>query len=245
MPKAASLLLLLALVFTGLAGCTPTPAPIPTPTPEPEPTPPPAPLVITTRTVQRSTDNITVDLQIPVLSGLADTARQDELNADFAATAAAFADGLEEQADADAEFAAAEGFEFRPYDARTMFNVPYNRDGRFSLTVTYSDYTGGAHGMYARATLNLDTATGNELTLADLFPDDPDYLRTIRDELLRQITAEPDHYFPDAAESLATIPANQSFYLQGDTVVVYFSLYEIAPYAAGMPEFVIPLPPAD
>ncbi|MFA7078597.1 MAG: RsiV family protein [Syntrophomonas sp.] len=34
---------------------------------------------------------------------------------------------------------------------------------------------------------------------------------------------------------------NQSYYIQNGVLVVYFSQYEIAPYAAGIPEFKIPL----
>ena len=31
----------------------------------------------------------------------------------------------------------------------------------------------------------------------------------------------------------------QKFYIQDDNIVVYFDLYDIAPYAAGIPEFII------
>ena len=36
-----------------------------------------------------------------------------------------------------------------------------------------------------------------------------------------------------------SIEDKQKFYIQDDNIVVYFDLYDIAPYAAGIPEFKI------
>ena len=36
-----------------------------------------------------------------------------------------------------------------------------------------------------------------------------------------------------------SIEDKQKFYIQDDNIVVYFDLYDIAPYAAGIPEFII------
>ncbi|MPM36569.1 hypothetical protein SDC9_83168 [bioreactor metagenome] len=35
------------------------------------------------------------------------------------------------------------------------------------------------------------------------------------------------------------IKENQKFYLEDEKIVIYFDLYDIAPYAAGIPEFPI------
>ena len=35
------------------------------------------------------------------------------------------------------------------------------------------------------------------------------------------------------------IKNNQKFYIKDDSIVIFFDLYEIAPYVAGVPEFII------
>ena len=59
-------------------------------------------------------------------------------------------------------------------------------------------------------------------------------------EINRQISKDPDRYFP-GKDGFNGISDNQNFlYLKMGNIVVYFGLYEIAPYASGISEFVIP-----
>jgi len=229
--KFITLLLLLCLAAAGCAAKQPT---VPVDTPPAEfPT-----IEIRTETVRYRTEYISVNLNYPIINGLSDTAREEELNASFAAAAAAFKDNLETEATAWAKEAAAGGYEFRPYAADIIYDVPYNQNGLLSLRVTYGSYTGGAHGAAFRETLNLDTVNGETLHLRDFFAAEADYLTLVREEIARQIAAAPDSFFPGVAETLA-VPEDR-FYLTDGAVVVYFSEYELAPYAAGLPEFTVP-----
>ena len=108
--------------------------------------------------------------------------------------------------------------------------------------------------MTFRDSYNIDLNTGRQLALKDLFKEGTDYKEIINREIERQIAADPDKFFTGEEWGFKTISDNQAFYL-GDAgtaedgvspggnvpgLVVYFDLYEIAPYVAGFPEFKIP-----
>ena len=50
---------------------------------------------------------------------------------------------------------------------------------------------------------------------------------------------DPDRYFT-GKDGFNGINENQSFYIKNKKLIIYFGLYEIAPYASGISEFVIP-----
>lgn len=90
---------------------------------------------------------------------------------------------------------------------------------------------------------HIDKATGDEVTLKDLFAEGADYVGALSEEVLRQMKAQmaqdPDlAYFP---EEFTAIDPEQNFYwnTDGDLVLV-FDEYTLAAGSMGMPEFVIP-----
>lgn len=82
----------------------------------------------------------------------------------------------------------------------------------------------------------LDLRAGKTMAISDLFDD----VRTAKiipaSGVSESIRANPDMFFEDAAEN-AGVPDDQQFYLQDGQVVLHFSIYELAPYAAGLPKF--------
>jgi hypothetical protein len=94
--------------------------------------------------------------------------------------------------------------------------------------------------MTDRVAYNYDLNTGNEIKLASMFKMDFNYKDFINKEILRQMKTSEDIFFYDGEEKFKTISDEQRFYLSEGNIVIYFSLYEIAPYAAGIPEFKIP-----
>lgn len=46
--------------------------------------------------------------------------------------------------------------------------------------------------------------------------------------------------FPEVLESFPGIEEKQNFYIDGDQLVIYFTPYQIGPYAAGVISFPIP-----
>ena len=114
-----------------------------------------------------------------------------------------------------------------------------NKDDIISFYIDYYQFTGGAHGITNRVAYNIDVATGNELKLEDIFKKDFLYKDVINNEISRQIKKDPDRYFT-GKDGFNGINENQNFYIKNKKLVIYFELYEIAPYASGISEFVIP-----
>ena len=81
---------------------------------------------------------------------------------------------------------------------------------------------------------------GEILNLSDLFKDKVNYKEVINNEIRKQIEDMVKKDKENAGVyQFTTISDNQKFYIQDDNIVIFFDLYEIAPYAAGIPEFKI------
>ena len=124
--------------------------------------------------------------------------------------------------------------------ADASFEVKKNTSNVISILVKYYKYSGGAHGYYEYIPYNIDLRNGNNLTLKEIFNPDKDYKTIINKEIESQIKElgqkEKDL---DKIYDFYGIKENQKFYLDDGKIVVYFDLYDIAPYAAGVPEFPI------
>jgi hypothetical protein len=198
-------------------------------------------LTITTKQVQQNSETIQVDLSIPVIDGLQDSKLQQQLNNRFEQDALNFANDTATQAGEDVKEAAKSGYPFRQYNATTAYKTAYNQNGLLSITVDYYQFTGGANGTTDRIPYNYDLVTGQELSLQDLFKTGVNYEETINREITAQIRANPEgEYFTQPDMEFKTIDDNQPFYLTDGGLVVYFGQAEIAPHAAGIPEFKIP-----
>ncbi|KPC98132.1 hypothetical protein LR69_03685 [Geobacillus sp. BCO2] len=78
------------------------------------------------------------------------------------------------------------------------------------------------------------------MKLSDLFKQGSRYQQVIVEEIVKQIEKEPDLYFGNAVDVVKELKDGQPYYLTPKGMVVYYGLYEIAPYAAGIREFLIP-----
>ncbi|EGT2203068.1 copper amine oxidase domain-containing protein [Clostridioides difficile] len=124
--------------------------------------------------------------------------------------------------------------------ANVDFELKKNTDSALSIKVRYYTYSGGAHGFYQDIAYNVDMRTGKFLELMDLFKDNTKYKEVIDEEIKRQIAElEKKDEENIGIYNFKGIKENQNFYLQDDNLVIYFDLYDITPYAAGIPEFSI------
>lgn len=108
-----------------------------------------------------------------------------------------------------------------------------------SLQLNLYSYSGGAHGTSQVISITTNTLTGEIYEIKDLFKEEVDYNRLITDMILKEIEKDPVNYFPDYEETIVSKDGNYSFYIDGDKLVVYFGLYDIAPYAAGIRYFMV------
>ena len=119
----------------------------------------------------------------------------------------------------------------------------YYMDGRYlSFTQENYDYSGGAHGMPYWIGYTFDLETGNELLLSDIVADDEG---TIKESVTRYFTEiynkNPDEYWDGAVDIVNENTSLQSpFYLSDEGIVFYYGPYELAPYAGGFKEVVVP-----
>lgn len=108
-----------------------------------------------------------------------------------------------------------------------------------SLTISFSQFTGGAHPMTYVRDYNFDLNTGKLVQLNELFNEEGKkiYKKVIDNFIIDQINKNPENYFKDEFKG---IKEDSQFYLTKDSIVVFFQLYEIAPYSSGITEFKIP-----
>ena len=141
------------------------------------------------------------------------------------------------------------------------FNVswkPTQENSNFvSFILTTSAFTGGAHGYETLTSFNYDVVNKKEVTLADLFPQDPSYLKTVSDFVRKDLTTqfrtrlEIKTQADEANFQASVIPmmmdgttpdANNFsvFTFTPDAVTIYFNQYDVAPYSMGQSFVVMP-----
>ncbi|MEW9097346.1 MAG: WG repeat-containing protein [Clostridiaceae bacterium] len=136
----------------------------------------------------------------------------------------------------------------KPIDANVQLDYTYYGDFEieffkknllvFQLT-GYIYHFGAAHGMPSKNYPHIDLVSGRFYELKDLFKKDSDYVKVLSDIIGEQIKNNPEYsyVFPDTYKG---IRSDQPFYVDENSLYIYFEPYEIAPYAAGFPTFKIP-----
>ena len=144
------------------------------------------------------------------------------------------------------EYAVANNFPVRPFDVVSVYEITYNSDCVLSLYFDRYEYTGGAHGITIRTSDSWNIACSSLIKISDLFLIPEDVNTFITDMIVEQIDhelmaeAEGFPYFENY-EALVKEHFNpKNFYLNNRGVIMYFQQYEIAPYARGIPEFLLP-----
>lgn len=179
------------------------------------------------------------NIKIPVIKGLKNEKMQSEINKAFQKRALELKEQMTSDGKKALEDAKNYGYEARPYILLVDYDISYNEKNIISITSTYHQYTGGAHGNTLTETSNINLKTGEKIVLKDLFKEGVNYKKIITEEIKKQMAAG-NKFYPGAAATLDSISDDQSFYITEDGIVIYYQPYEIAPYATGTPEFKIP-----
>lgn len=119
------------------------------------------------------------------------------------------------------------------------FQVVFYRGRLLQLLLEGYDYPfGAAHGMPSRVYPPVDLGSGRFYKLEDLFKPGSDYLKVLSAIVKKQIDSGAYPYvWPDSYKGIS---ADQLFYVTADALHLLFAPYEIAPYAAGFPDFAVP-----
>lgn len=103
----------------------------------------------------------------------------------------------------------------------------------------YDYYFGAAHGMPIKNYYHIDLSNGQIYSLKDLFLDHADYVSAMNKMISQRMKEEQQQENSMYFDDFSTIAKDQFFHLTKDGMVIYFYPYDIAPYAAGFPEFKI------
>lgn len=115
------------------------------------------------------------------------------------------------------------------------YEIKTNERGILSLTLSNYAFSGGAHGLTIMKSLTFDVTTGKLYSLEDLFKKDSNYVDVLSEIIKLQIK---ERQIPLITE-FNKIKPDQDFYIADKALVIYFQLYELAPYAYGFPQFPI------
>lgn len=172
----------------------------------------------------------------------------DKLNSLYRTTARMYEKNnvmsLYQRAIVDYEYAKANQYPFRGYESYVDYTVTYNDNGILSLYFDRYEYTAGAHGSTLRQSDSWALKRGRRLRLSDFYPMDKNYREEVISLILVDIEgnkrkADMD-YFEDYESLVRENFKADQFYLTEEGIVIYFQQYDIAPYAYGLPTFLIP-----
>ncbi len=130
------------------------------------------------------------------------------------------------------------------YELIYDYTITYNENNIISLYFDNYIFSGGAHGSTTRTSQNWNMLYGNQFTLDKLFPDNPNYLINILQNINKQIEENIQsgngQYFDNYCKLVLETFNTQNFYILSDSLfAIYFQQYDIAPYSSGIPVFEI------
>ncbi|NLM62115.1 MAG: DUF3298 domain-containing protein [Clostridiales bacterium] len=125
------------------------------------------------------------------------------------------------------------------------FSTEYNKDGIVSFMITVVSYQGGAHDNIAIMSETFDLSNGTRITADNLFTvSEEEYTTRIKQYILAEMDKNVEKgdamYFDNYHELLDATYDKEAFVLTEDSLHVYFQVYDLAPFAAGLIQFDIP-----
>lgn len=126
------------------------------------------------------------------------------------------------------------------YEVYQNYKITFNFRNIISLFIDEYTFTGGAHGSTIRTSQTWDLNQGRQIELYQFF-NNPYFLLQILKDIKMQIKENSSIYFDDACCLLIDTFNPQSYYLEPNSIIIYFQQYDIAPYSSGIREFPINL----
>lgn len=133
-------------------------------------------------------------------------------------------------------------FNFFEFDI--SYTITLNKGCMVSLYMEEYTFMGGAHGSTIRTSETWDFMTGKQIFLKNLYEDELLLRDKVRENIEKQIAERvktaPESFFDNYKKLVGDTLNLNSFYLTPEGAAIYFQQYDIAPYAAGFPEFPLP-----
>ena len=126
-----------------------------------------------------------------------------------------------------------------PWEVNINGEVVFQSPSVITVSVDSYTYTGGAHGNGVVTLLNFNPETGDLYTQDELYKKSPEFMKLVEDYFKTEIDKKgndnpKDYFFGEDFK----LPENIGFNEEG--VVFLYNTYEMASYAQGITEFVIP-----
>ncbi len=135
-----------------------------------------------------------------------------------------------------------EGYEFLPYMAEHSFEITYNRDKLISLILSDCIFAGWTHPDYMMYAVTYNLETGKAVSLGELLNmSEEDVYEKVFDLFKNMIEQNPESFYHDSLVCLEEALSELKWYLAEDGIHFFINPYEIAPYAAGVIETVLPI----
>ncbi|TYR80799.1 DUF3298 and DUF4163 domain-containing protein [Priestia megaterium] len=115
------------------------------------------------------------------------------------------------------------------------FELKTNQRDVLSLTLINYAFSGGAHGLTVVVPLTFNLKTGKTYQLKDLFKKDSDYVSVLSKIVGEQIKRRDIMVLGE----YTGIKPDQDYYIADKSLVLFYQLYDLAPYAYGIPYFPI------
>ena len=153
---------------------------------------------------------------------------------------------LFERAKEQAGFLPPDETSFPSYQWQITYQITYNEGCVTSLYADHYSYMGGAHGSTLRTSNTWNFKNGKRICLPTCFSmSDFDLslqralFQTIEEQIAKRLRTSPSSFFEDYPSLLREHFRPENFYLVPEGMMIYFQQYDIAPYASGIPEFLI------
>ncbi|MEW4370960.1 PdaC/SigV domain-containing protein [Paenibacillus kandeliae] len=191
----------------------------------------------TTLNAKAGNDYTDISIVYPVVSGLDNATAQTAINKALKAHFDQYLAAVQKQAK---ELGAPTSKNMR-YEIDGGYKMTYNQNGVISFLLTDYQYLGGAHGDDVLTGMTFSLKDGKLLKLDDLLKSNTNYRQDLKKLLQADIRKHADdmgvslEQFNDLSKSSSKYLEN--FYLTASGFNVFFQKYDIAPGAAGNPEF--------
>ncbi|RDU37042.1 DUF3298/DUF4163 domain-containing protein [Neobacillus piezotolerans] len=121
------------------------------------------------------------------------------------------------------------------YEYHVSYEVKYNENNQLSILMYDYMYTGGAHGITGVKSYNFNAVTGEQIHLEQAAGNKA-ALSKISKYALNELN-KSEYTFKPTTLNLSN---NTAFYFTPGGITLKFQQYEVAAYAAGMPEVAVP-----
>ncbi|MBP0725637.1 DUF3298 and DUF4163 domain-containing protein [Bacillus sp. RG28] len=129
---------------------------------------------------------------------------------------------------------------WRPYEYKFTYKIPYNDNNHLSVIYYQYIYTGGAHGNTKGRAINFNTSTGEVIPLSKVINGKQKVIQNYAYNILQK--KYKGYTLIHSANEIALSDQDRLWVFDKSGIKLIFNEYEVAAYAAGMPEVVIPSP---